>query len=100
MEREVMTRSKDFMPDVPSTYRGVEVCDHVAYRWGSYEGSMWRMGIDQALDAVLESLDDEMKYWNSSYWGWNDGYDSGLYDGKEQAADNTRDAVNTYKKES
>lgn len=94
-----MARSIDWCKDVPLTYRGVEVCDHVAYRWSTYEGVMWRMGIDQALDAVLESLDNEMEYWGGGFYPYMDDFASGIDEGKERAADNIRDAVSTYKKE-
>lgn len=54
-----MARSEGFLPSVPLSYRGIEVCDHVANRWIAYEGTMWRMGVDQALDAALKTVEDE-----------------------------------------
>ncbi|WPH58913.1 hypothetical protein SEA_LUCKYSOCKE_155 [Streptomyces phage LuckySocke] len=95
-----MARTEGFRPDIPPTYRGVEVCDHVAYRWETYEGSMWRMGVDNALDSVLKDLDNEMEYWGGGFYPYMDDYASGIDEGKERAADNIRDAVSTYKKES
>ena len=49
-----MARTEGFLPSVPMEYRGIEVCDHVANRWLTYEATMWRMGVDQALDSVSE----------------------------------------------
>lgn len=95
-----MARTKGFRPDVPETYRGVEVCDHVAHRWTTYEGSMWRMGVNNAIDSVLETLDNEMKYWGGGFYPYMDDFASGIDEGKERAADGIKDAVSHYKKES
>ncbi len=96
-----MARTKGFFDSVPQTYRGVEVCDHVAYRWTSYEGIMWRMGVDNALDAVLATVEAEAKnctgdgtQWFPSEW------EIGMIEGKERAAESFVDAMDTYKKES
>lgn len=96
-----MSRSEKFCPDVPLTYRGVEVCDHVAYRWDTYEGSMWRMGVDNAADELIKaaedvckSLEDDGTQWFPSDW------EVGMIEGKERAAEYMKDALMDYKRES
>ncbi len=96
-----MARTEGFLPKVPLTYRGIEVCDHVANRWLSYEGTMWRMGIDQALDSVIESIESECKDLESGGDSWfPDDFMQGVDEGKERAADSVRDTLYNYKKES
>lgn len=94
-----MARTEGFLPTVPETYRGIEVCDHVANRWLSYEGSMWRMGIDQALEAVTKTVEQEVKDIESTYSFFCDEWEEGLQEGKERAAENIEDAMAKYKKE-
>lgn len=94
-----MTRTEGFLPTVPETYRGIEVCDHVANRWLSYEGTMWRMGIDQALDAAMETVTAERKEIDSYYSFFCDEWEEGVQTGKERAAENIEDAMAKYKKE-
>lgn len=96
-----MARTEGFKPDVPLTYRGVEVCDYTAYRWDVPEGIGWRMGVDMALDAVIETaervtkdLEDDGCSWFPSEW------EEGRIAGKESAAEEVRDMLYTYKKES
>jgi hypothetical protein len=95
-----MTRTEGFKPDVPTTYRGIEVSDHVSWRWFSYEGTMWREGVNNALDAVIETVQAESKDIYSAvglmyYSEW----DSGLQEGRERAAEYFVDAMDTYKKD-
>lgn len=95
-----MTRTKDFLPSVPTTYRGIEVCDHVANRWIAYEGSMWRMGVDMALDEVIGAVESDCKELAAgSMYMYPDDWSSGLDEGKERAADYITDTLYTYKKE-
>ena len=96
-----MARSEGFLPSVPLSYRVIEVCDQVANRWIAYEGTMWRMGVDQALEAVTEaaeSLCKDLDYGSGAWFPseWVEGRDAG----KESAAEEVRDMMNTYKKES
>lgn len=96
-----MARGEGTYPDVPLTYRGVEVSEHVAFRWFNYYGTMWRMGIDNALDTMLESVENECKdLENGSAWFYPDDWTAGMDEGKERAAEYIRDAVSYYKKES
>jgi hypothetical protein len=95
-----MTRTEGFLPKVPQIYRGIEVCDHVANRWLSYEGTMWRMGIDQALDAVTETVVAERRAVDDAGSYFYSEWEEGLQTGKERAAENIEDAVlDKYKKE-
>lgn len=96
-----MARTEGSYPDVPLKYRGIEVCEYIAYRWNVPEGEGWRMGIDQALEAVTEaaeSLCKELDYGSDAWFPseWVEGRDAG----KEAAAEEIRDMMNTYKKES
>lgn len=96
-----MARGEGTYPDVPLTYRGIEVSEFVAFRWFNYYGTMWREGVDNALDAVLETVHNESQDIHHAvglmyYSEW----DSGLQDGKERAAEYFVDAVDKYKKES
>lgn len=96
-----MARTEGFLPKVPLTYRGIEVCDHVANRWLSYEGTMWRMGIDQALDAILSAVESDCEdLKQGSYYYGADDWGIGLDEGKARAAEYIEDTVSTYKKES
>lgn len=96
-----MTRTEGFKPDVPTSYRGIEVSDHVSWRWFNYEGTMWREGVDNALDTVIASVKSEAEnctddgtQWFPSEW------EIGMIEGKERAAENFVDAMDTYKRES
>lgn len=96
-----MTRSKGFLPSVPLEYRGIEVCDHVANRWVAYEGTMWRMGVDQALDAVTATVTAERRAVDEAGSYFYSEWEEGLQTGMERAAENIEDIVlDKYKKES
>lgn len=95
-----MARTEGFFKEVPQTYRGVEVCDHVAYRWTSYEGIMWRMGVDNALDAVAATVEVEAKNCTDDGTQWfPSDWEVGMIEGKERAAEYFVDAMDTYKRE-
>ncbi len=95
-----MARTEWLLPEVPKEYRGIEVCDHVAFRWGTYEGAMWRMGVDQALDSVTETVHNESKnIYNAVGLMYYTEWDSGLQDGKERAAEYFVDAMDKYKRD-
>lgn len=96
-----MARTEGFLPKVPLTYRGIEVCDYVAYRWEVPEGIGWRMGINQALDSIIEALESECKDLEAGGDAWfPDDFMQGVDEGKERAADSVRDTLYNYKKES
>ncbi len=95
-----MARTEGFLPKVPLLYRGIEVCDHVTNRWLSYEGTMWRMGIDQALDAVLVTVHTEQEAIERGYQMFCDEWEDGLQTGRERGAESIADALYIYKKES
>lgn len=90
-----MTRSKGFLPSVPLEYRGIEVCDHVANRWIAYEGTMWRMGVDQALESVTELVSKHVTEVTSNVpmffiHEWAEGAQYGREDALEELTDDMK----------
>lgn len=86
------------MPDVPLKFMGIEVCDHVAIRWDKYEGSMWRMGVANAIDAMTKAaqrvaldLKDDGCNWFPDEWS------EGRIAGKESAAEDILDMLSEFK---
>lgn len=79
-------------------YRGVALPDdigaNIAYK------AIWEKGVDQALDAVLGSVERECKELESggSYF-FPDDWTVGLEEGKERAAEYIRDVLYPYKRE-
>lgn len=95
-----MARGEGTYPDVPLKYRGIEVSEHVAFRWFNYYGTMWRMGIDNALDDIMGAVESECKNLeDTSAWYYHDDWAAGVDEGKECAADYIRDVLSTYNKE-
>lgn len=95
-----MARSAEWCPDVPMEYRGIEVCDYIAYRWDNTEGTGWRFGVDNALDTVIEAAEDvckDLNYGSGDYYP--NEYTQGRDDGKESAAEDIEYMVRHYKKE-
>lgn len=94
-----MARSAEWCPDVPLEYRGIEVCDYVAYRWDMPEGQGWRMGIDQALDSVSELVSGHVKEveFNAPTIFFSDWAEGAQY-GREDALDELTTDMRKYSK--